>query len=1318
MPAWLARFLLVSLLCSTLKAQNPSSQAPARKSVLILMPSYTAGRALGAILDGIQGRITELGGERVVMTVDAVAPIVTDRPDLNELELEWYRKSYAHQHFDLIVAVGAPTFAFVNQLRKAFWPGVPLVVCGLDAGSYHKETRFGPATGVLGEYDWRGNVALGKQLFPNTRHIAFTGGVSSFDRILNAPLESIVRGQKPEIEFIDLRRFTFEEQVSRVANLPADTVLFVGSFLQDVAGHATPPGPSGFRELVSRSANCPILWIDVLGYSTGGLGGSLVDYETVGREGGNLAMSVLAGLTPSDAPLTHSNAFQTRLDWRELQRWKVPDSRLPQGAFIDNRPSSIWREHRDAVLIAVAAIVAQALVIILLLIERRRRRLAQEQLAERLRFETLLAEVISSFAAFAGVDSERAILLCLQRVKDFFQADWASIWEPAGKDGKLLRTHVWPGMQSGPRELSTSGQFEATIARLVRGEEISFSNATELASLEDCESFRREGVRSLLAIPLRVNGQIAAALSIASLEKETEWPREIVLRMRTVTDVLGTTLARSRAEKGTERKETEQALCESEERLRIAAQAGRMFAYSWDAATDVIERSGESAEILGVEQGAATTGAAVSAMVHPEDRERLQGAMAKLAVEKPHLHITYRIIRPEGSIIWVDRNSRAYFDEDGKIRRIVGMVMDVTERKLAEEVCTRYAAIVESSGDAIAGADTDGTVTSWNQGAERLFGYSAKEAIGRNISFLSTADRLEDIPNVLKKVRKGESLRNYETVRRRKDGTCVDISLTISPIVDAEGRIVGSSAIARDITEQKRAAEARSRHSAIVESSEDAIISENLEGVIESWNAGAERIFGYAEAEAIGRPITILFPSELRNEENKILETVRAGRRIKQYETVRVTKAGTKIHVSLSISPVKDATGNVVGVSKIARDITERRRAEKTLRESEVLRGSILSSMRSSVAVVDHDGLIVEVNKQWTDLTSENGIKGLNGVGIGVNYLEACERAKGQAAEAEEEAIEGIRAVLRGSKDVFEIEYPCHSPSEQRWFRMTVDRLNQPQGGAVISHVNITERKNTELEQARSTEEIRHMNLVASMGHMVASLVHELAQPLAAILSNAQAGMRYASAAAPNLAEVQGAFADITEDDKRAAAVLQNIRSVLQKKTISPHEINLNELVEAAAGFVRNDAQLRGMHLRLNLAPETVLSQGDEVPLQQVLLNLINNGMDAMEQLPPAERILTVSTGQEAEKSCAWILVEDEGPGISAEIRAELFTPFVTTKSDGLGMGLSICRTITESLGGSIHLQDGTTRGAAFRVELPLTHGTRELKSALDGNSA
>ena len=180
------------------------------------------------------------------------------------------------------------------------------------------------------------------------------------------------------------------------------------------------------------------------------------------------------------------------------------------------------------------------------------------------------------------------------------------------------------------------------------------------------------------------------------------------------------------------------------------------------------------------------------------------------------------------------------------------------------------------------------------------------------------------------RVLSGEKIEHEEEVYFRGIGPRW-ISATYYPTLDGNGAADGWVAVVIDITERKHAEKCRSRHSAIVELSEDAIISKSMDGIIESWNAGAERIFGYTEAEAVGQPISILIPPERRAEENKILETLMAGRRVEQYETVRVTKAGKRIVVSLTISPVKDSSGRVVGSSKIARDITERKAAEKAL---------------------------------------------------------------------------------------------------------------------------------------------------------------------------------------------------------------------------------------------------------------------------------------------------------------------------------------------------------------------------------------------------
>jgi len=166
----------------------------------------------------------------------------------------------------------------------------------------------------------------------------------------------------------------------------------------------------------------------------------------------------------------------------------------------------------------------------------------------------------------------------------------------------------------------------------------------------------------------------------------------------------------------------------------------------------------------------------------------------------------------------------------------------------------RLASIIESSDDAIASKDLAGIITSWNVGAERLFGYSKKEVLGKPMAILIPPERAAEESEILARIARGESTDHFETVRVRKDGQFIHVSVTISPIRDSRGAIVGASKIARDITERKRAEEANARLAAIVESSDDAIVGKTLEGVITDWNPAAERLYGWSAAEAVGRP--------------------------------------------------------------------------------------------------------------------------------------------------------------------------------------------------------------------------------------------------------------------------------------------------------------------------------------------------------------------------------------------------------------------------------------------------------------------------------
>jgi PAS domain S-box-containing protein len=218
-----------------------------------------------------------------------------------------------------------------------------------------------------------------------------------------------------------------------------------------------------------------------------------------------------------------------------------------------------------------------------------------------------------------------------------------------------------------------------------------------------------------------------------------------------------------------------------------------------------------------------------------------------------------------------------------------------------------------------------------------MFGYWPEEIVGHSIMTIVPPELQGQELEVMSRVLQGEPVEHFETQRLRKGGEYIDVALTMSPIRNSSGHVIGASQIARDISERRRTEETRMRLAAIVESSDDAIISKDLDGIITSWNSGAERLFGYEPEEILGHSVMRLIPRELHAEEPMILARLRAGQRVEHYESKRRRKNGELIDVSLTISPIKDSTGKVIGASKIARDITERKRAEAALIEKEKL---------------------------------------------------------------------------------------------------------------------------------------------------------------------------------------------------------------------------------------------------------------------------------------------------------------------------------------------------------------------------------------------
>ncbi len=275
----------------------------------------------------------------------------------------------------------------------------------------------------------------------------------------------------------------------------------------------------------------------------------------------------------------------------------------------------------------------------------------------------------------------------------------------------------------------------------------------------------------------------------------------------------------------------------------------------------------------------------------------------------------------------------------------------------SSEAQLRLAAIVATSDDAIISQDLEGTITSWNGAAVRIFGYTEAEAIGQSLRLLIPPELYRDADDELRRIRAGQRVDHYETVHLRKDGQRIAMSLTVSPIWTATGDVIGACRIARDITRIKQHERDARHFAAIVESSEDAIVSKDLNGTVTSWNPAAERIFGYASEEIVGRSIRLIVPPDRQQEEDMVLSRIRRGESSDHFETLRLRKDGRVIPVSVTVSPIRSVAGDIIGASTIARDLSRTQRVQRDAMQL----AAIVDSTDDAIASKDLNGVV----KSW-----------------------------------------------------------------------------------------------------------------------------------------------------------------------------------------------------------------------------------------------------------------------------------------------------------------------------------------------------------------
>jgi len=663
----------------------------------------------------------------------------------------------------------------------------------------------------------------------------------------------------------------------------------------------------------------------------------------------------------------------------------------------------------------------------------------------------------------------------------------------------------------------------------------------------------------------------------------------------------------------------------------------------------------------------------------------------------------------------------------------------VTQQRPDE--AARLAAIVESSEDAIISADLNGIITSWNPAAERLYGYRASEILGQSNHLIIPAERHPEEKAVRERIVSGQPVEHYESVRLRKDGSRIDVALTVSPLRARDGRVVGISKISRDISERNRneslkeeSLAAVRRLAAIVESSDDGIIGMSMDGTITAWNRGAERMYGYAAAEVLGQSIRLVIPEDRREEASEVLERIKLGERVEHFETLRCRKDGTRFPVSLMVSPILYDGGTVIGASKIARDISEQKRASQRaafLAEvGAVLGGSLeyLTTLKTvadlavpsiadwcavdiltderklerlAVAHVDPAkiDLARTIRSRYEDPNSPYSAPSVVRTGTPAMLREVSDDMIAASAKGDQERIALVRSLgLRSYMIV---------PLTTRGRTLGALTLATAESGRLYTEDDFRFAQDVAFRAALAVDNARAYNDAQVANRLkdefLATLSHELRTPLNAILGYSrmlQSGMLTPDKHAHALHTVERnatSLTQIVED------VLDVSRIISGKIRLNIQSVDLPAVVSDAIATVMPAADAKQIRVQTILDPRAAPISGDPDRMQQIVWNLVSNAV----KFTPKHG--TVQVRLERVNSHVEIVVSDTGAGIPPDFLPHIFERFrqadsgTTREHGGIGLGLAIVRHLVELHGGTIHaVSGGHEKGSTFRVRLPI----------------
>jgi PAS domain S-box-containing protein len=762
-----------------------------------------------------------------------------------------------------------------------------------------------------------------------------------------------------------------------------------------------------------------------------------------------------------------------------------------------------------------------------------------------------------------------------------------------------------------------------------------------------------------------------------------------------------------------DQKRIEAALRQSEMYLTEAQRLNRTGSFGWKVSSGEIFWSEENFRIFQCDRATKPTLELVIQRTHPEDRAAVQETIDRAASDEKDFDHEYRLLMPDGSVKYVHAVARATRDASGGIE-FVGAVTDVTAAKEAERKLRRSEAyLAETQHLSHTGSwawDVRGGKFVYRSAeAYRLFGLDPENDAMSPQPF---RDRVlpEDRSRVIEAAQQAvRDKAGFEVDFRiaLPDGSIKHVHSVGHPVVDREGEVVELIGTHVDVTEQYAAKAALQKAYDEIKKSEDRLrlVIDTIPTLV--WRAGPEGNPDFLNQPALDYTGLSLdqaaagWPRAFHPDDMKSM--------LEQWSAIRKSGKPGGLEARLRrfdgeyrwflfrAEPLRDELGNIVKWYGSSTDIEDRKRTEEALRESEQRFRDYAETASDWLWETGPDHRVTRISEHFN--------------AVGVMPSSRIDMARWDFAtdtESEPEKWQLHRAMLDAHQPFRDFVYRIASGTGSAVYIRSSGKPFFDNKGNFVGYrgvgtdITATIRADHAEQALREAQaELAHVTRVTMLGELTASISHEVNQPLAAVIANAEACLRWLDRGAPDLQAARSSVRWIIDDGNRASEVIRRVRALANKSAIERSALDLNDVVREAIALVQRELFSHQVSLRMELTPALPMIVGDRVQLQQVIINLVMNGMEAMQTVTDRPRELVIRSGQE-ETHQVFVSVTDCGVGISADHADRLFNAFFTTKSSGMGMGLSICRSIVEDHGGRLSFSGSNGTGATFQFVLPL----------------